>query len=150
MKDQSNTSLSNPDTFIDSHCLFLLFKYWWCKEKINAGHSWELEGWSEHFYQHYLLVSNVDCEQSLFFFRFSEGSARARERRAAKPRDARNDGGARSYLRLSCVLLDGPRKKRDCSQSSLRCGGWFWFRTVQRRLIGYHSTLEKGSEIYLF
>ena len=99
--------------------------------------------------QHYLLASSVDCEQSLFFFRFNEGSARARERRAAKPRDARNDGGARSYLRLSCVLLDGPRKKRDCSQSSLRCGGWFWFRTVQRRLSGYHSTVEKGSEIYI-
>ena len=28
--------------------------------------------------------------QSLFFFRFSEGSARARERRAAKPRETRN------------------------------------------------------------
>ena len=30
----------------------------------------------------------IDCEQSLFFFRFSMGSVRARERRAAKPRDA--------------------------------------------------------------
>ena len=84
-----------------------------------------LRGLSEHFYHHYLLASNVDCEQSLFFFRFSEGSARARERRAAKPRGARNDGGARGHLRGSRVLLDGPRKKRDCSQSSLRCGAWF-------------------------
>ena len=33
----------------------------------------------------------LDCEQSLFFFRFSKGSARAR---AAKPRDARNEGGS--------------------------------------------------------
>ena len=33
------------------------------------------------------------------------GSARARERWAAKPQGARNEG----------VLLDGPRKKRDCS-----------------------------------
>ena len=32
----------------------------------------------------------LDCQQSLFFFRFSKGSARARERWAAKPRDARN------------------------------------------------------------
>ena len=37
---------------------------------------------------------DIDCEQSLFYFRFSKGSARARERRAAKPRDARNEGGA--------------------------------------------------------
>ena len=38
--------------------------------------------------------STVDCEQSLIFFIFSEGSARAREHRAAKPRDARNEGGS--------------------------------------------------------
>ena len=31
----------------------------------------------------------LDCEQSLFFFRFSEGSARARERQVAKPRGMR-------------------------------------------------------------
>ena len=37
-----------------------------------------------------LLV--LDCEQSPFFFRFSAGSARERERRAAKPREARNEG----------------------------------------------------------
>ena len=30
----------------------------------------------------------VDCEQSLFFSVFIEGSARTRERREAKPRDA--------------------------------------------------------------
>ena len=71
----------------------------------------------------------VDCEHSLFFFIFSEGSARAREHRA-KPRNARNEGSsqrrkrvapsrtlsnARGHLRVSSVLLDGPRKKRDCS-----------------------------------
>ena len=70
----------------------------------------------------------VDCEQSLFFFRFSRGNVRARERWAEKPRDARNEGAssraishARGQLRVSGVLLDGPRKKRDCSQSNL-CG----------------------------
>ena len=66
------------------------------------------------------------CEQALVFFRFSEGSAR--ERRAAKPREARNERGslrrkkplqspafshARGHLRVSHVLLDGLRKKRD-------------------------------------
>ena len=39
------------------------------------------------------VVMVVDCEQSLFFFKFSEGSACARERRAAKLRDARNEDG---------------------------------------------------------
>ena len=37
--------------------------------------------------------SRIDCEQSLIFFSFSEGSAHARERRAAKPRVSRNVGG---------------------------------------------------------
>ena len=50
---------------------------------------------------------SVDCDQSLFFFRFSKGSARARERCAFSH--------ARGHLRVSGVLLDGPRKKRDCS-----------------------------------
>ena len=44
----------------------------------------------------------LDCELSLFFFRFSKGSARAREHWAAKPRDARNDGGT-------------PRRKKESS-----------------------------------
>ena len=33
-------------------------------------------------------ASDLDCEQSLVFLKFSEGSARARERWAAKPREA--------------------------------------------------------------
>ena len=41
------------------------------------------------------FVSDKVIKQSLFFFRFSEGSAHARERRAAKPRDARSEGGSR-------------------------------------------------------
>ena len=39
-------------------------------------------------------TEKLDCEQPLFFFSFSKGSARTRERLAAKPRDARNEGGA--------------------------------------------------------
>ena len=42
----------------------------------------------------------IDCEQSLFFFRFSKGSARAR---AVKPREARNEGGS-------------PRRKRETAR----------------------------------
>ena len=69
----------------------------------------------------------VDWKQCLFFFRFSKGNARAREGWAQKPRDARNEGASsRAFshargLRVSGVLLDGPRKKRDCSLSNL-CG----------------------------
>jgi len=48
---------------------------------------------------------HVDCEQSLFSFRFSEGSARARERRASP---AFSHAGG--HLRVSCVSLDGQRK----------------------------------------
>ena len=36
----------------------------------------------------------LDCEQSPSFFRFRGGSARAHKRRAAEPRDERNQGGA--------------------------------------------------------
>ena len=50
----------------------------------------------------------IDCEQSLFLFRFSKGSARPRECWAAKQRDARNEGGAfshaRGHLRVSSSL----------------------------------------------
>ena len=38
------------------------------------------------------ITTKLLREQSLLFYRFNEGSARARERRAAKPRDARKEG----------------------------------------------------------
>ena len=60
-----------------------------------------------------LARSLLDCEQSLFFFRFSEGSAGERERRAARKEGTFRH--ARGHLRISHVLLDGPRIKRDCS-----------------------------------
>ena len=65
-------------------------------------------------------VSYLDCEQSLFFFRFSKRNARVRERWTAKSRDARNEGApfpscafshARGHLRVSGVLLDRTKKK---------------------------------------
>ena len=70
----------------------------------------------------------IDCEQSLFLFRFSEGSARTREKRRRQPEKkkewlsffvpvSRALSHARGHLRVSRVLLDGPRKKRDCSLS---------------------------------
>ena len=48
-----------------------------------------------------VLRVSIDCEQSLFFFRFSEGSAIARESRTAKPRERREKRGRQ------------PKKKTD-------------------------------------
>ena len=48
----------------------------------------------------------LDCEQSLFFFRFSKGNARAREREDARrakrgPLPSRAISHARGHLRVS-------------------------------------------------
>ena len=47
-------------------------------------------------------IPEIDCVQPLFSFRFSKESTRAFSH-------------ARGHLRVSGGLLDGPRKKRDCS-----------------------------------
>ena len=102
-------------TRAESHCTLFLTLCSFLREAVARNGIWY-----------------IDCEQSLLFFRFGKGSARARERWAAKlrdarreTRDARNEGGslsrlrsfshARGHLRVSGVLLDEPRKKRDCS-----------------------------------
>ena len=47
-------------------------------------------------------IPSLDCEQSLFFFRFSKGSARARERRSRETREtSRAISHARGPLRVS-------------------------------------------------
>ena len=46
------------------------------------------------FFKSELFSCLLDCERSLFSLKFSEGSAHADERWAAKPRDARNEGGS--------------------------------------------------------
>ena len=50
-------------------------------------------------------------EQSLFFFRFSKGSARARERRSRETRETRVPSVSRVAICVSRVLLDGLQKK---------------------------------------
>ena len=60
--------------------------------------------WTSSFY---ILPGATTCLLDRLF-RFNEGSARARKQRVTKPRDARTRAIAR-------VLLDGPRKQRDCS-----------------------------------
>ena len=49
----------------------------------------------------------LDCEQSLFFFRFSESNARARERRSRETRETREAVATC----VSRVLLDRLKKK---------------------------------------
>ena len=50
-----------------------------------------------------ILSLSIDCEQSLFFFRFSESNARARERRSRETRETRAAAisHARGHLRVS-------------------------------------------------
>ena len=58
-----------------------------------------------------LICYVVDCEQSLFFFRFSESNARARERRSRETRETRAPSVTRVAICVSRVLLDGLQKK---------------------------------------
>ena len=55
-------------------------------------------------------ICGIDCEQSLFFSRFSKGSARARERRSREVRETRA-AVSRVAICVSRVLLDGLQKK---------------------------------------
>ena len=67
----------------------------------------------------------LNCEQPLFFFRFSEGSARERQRRVVKPREARNKGGSRRRkkrvpLVVICVsrtVCSTDQEKRETARS---------------------------------
>ena len=61
----------------------------------------------------------IDCEQSRFFFRFSKGSARARERWAAKPRNTRNEGGSPRRKKRLLVKPD-PMKYALASKRKIR------------------------------
>ena len=60
-------------------------------------------------------MSNIDCEQSLFFYRFSESNARGRERRS---RDTQNKGSqARSHLRVSRFARQTTEKRETACQT---------------------------------
>ena len=63
-------------------------------------------------------VFSLDCEQSLFFSSDLVSRVHARasiERRSRAPLPSQAFSHARGHLRVSGVLLDGPRKKRDSS-----------------------------------
>jgi len=61
----------------------------------------------------------LDCKQSLFFFRFSEGGARARERRWTKPLDARRDAPlvTRVVICVSRAFCSTDQDKRETALS---------------------------------
>ena len=78
---------------------------------------------SKRFIHNFKASSTLDCEQSLFSSDLGRGvhaSANV-ERRSRVRRETRAAlkscafSHARGHLRISHVLLDGPRKKRDCS-----------------------------------
>ena len=53
----------------------------------------------------------IDCEQSLFFFRFSKSSARTREQRSLETRETR--AGAREEKRESLCFRALPVSRRQ-------------------------------------
>ena len=55
------------------------------------------------------LGKRVKCEESVFFFRFSAGSVRERERRAAKPRDV--------VICVSRTFCSTDQEKRETARS---------------------------------
>ena len=63
----------------------------------------------------------LDSQQSLFFFKFSGGSARERERRTAKLREARLSHHTPSVTRVVISVSYACRstEKRDCSLSTV-------------------------------
>ena len=70
-------------------------------------------------------IPSLDCEQSLFFFRFSKGSARARERRSREKREtSRAISHARGPLRVS-QFARRTTEKRETARSLL-----FFFRAI--------------------
>ena len=56
-----------------------------------------------------MSVPDLDWELPQFFFRFSEGSSRARE----QSRETQEERAALGQFRFLRVLLDGPGKKGD-------------------------------------
>ena len=69
-----------------------------------------------YIFKDFVRQLKVHCEQSLFFFRFSESNARARERRSRVPLPSRAINHARGHC-VSRLLLDGLQKKKETARS---------------------------------
>ena len=95
----------------------------------------------------------LDCEQPRA--RGSSGEAARRERRGRQPEKEKESlsfvlslpsrafSHARGNLRVSCDLLDGPRKKRDCSQ--------FRYRSASdlTPFLPFSPTVEPGPRLFV-
>ena len=83
-----------------------------------------------------LFLVALDCELSLFFFKFYKGGTRARERWGAKLRDASNEGGSPRRSRAS------PFSRLQSRAWSFACLGRFARRTKKKeRLLVVYDRL---------
>ena len=92
-----------------------------------------------------VLPASIGCKQSLFFFRFSEGNARGRERRAAKPQERREKRGRqpeKKKERLS--FCASPVSRLQPRAWSFACLARFARRTKEKRETA-HSLRRAGS-----
>ena len=98
---------------------------YWNKRKRLHEKSVKFPTWPPWCHVKTLYTFSVDCEQSLFFFRFSESNARARERRSRETRETCLSRLALSVTRVaicvSRVLLDGLQKKERLLVVYIQC-----------------------------
>jgi len=88
--------------------------------------------------------STIDCEQNLFFFRFSESSARARERQSRERRETRAAAREEKKNLFSCLSRLAPSVTRVaiCVSRVLLDG----LQTKERLLVVYSTTATLGTE----
>ena len=82
-----------------------------------------------------LEVNEINCEQSHFFFRLSEGSARARERRSRETRETR--AAARKEKRVTLFFRASPVSRLQSRAWSFTCLARFarWTKKKERLLV---------------
>ena len=92
-----------------------------------------------------MVMMWLDCEQSLFFRRFSESNARARERRRREAREAR--AAAREEKRASCLsrLASSGKRVAICVSRVLLDG----LQKQERLLVVYDVVISIGGIFFL-
>ena len=98
-------------------------------------------------------AGGIDCEQSLFFFRFSDGSARARES-SREQRDERNEGGIPRKKENHSVFLPLPSSAFISRAWSFAClarfARWTKKREAARNLPGVYAGIIYYLVIYSY
>ena len=91
--------------------------------------------------QYLTSTKKIDCEQSLFFFRFSESNPRARERRSRETRETRAAAisHARGYLRISRFARSLQRKRKSFSCAPVLHIGGVTRDDSQRRFLAKNN-----------